>query len=93
MCNNILNLPVGRCAGAHGPVRRDAINRLCVSLDDPVGRGEFGLNEDAYCLRFGLDKDERQAVKDRDLVRLIELGGYVVHLNKLAALCPEAAAE
>lgn len=64
----------------------ESINRLCSSLDDPDEQRRFYVNEDAYCLRFGLNKDERQAIKDRDFLTLIDLGGHVLHLDKLAAL-------
>jgi hypothetical protein len=68
------------------PRRGESINRLCRALADPAARHDFYLNEDAFCLRFGLDKTTRQAVKDRDYVALIDLGGHVAELDRLAAL-------
>lgn len=67
-------------------MRGESINRLCHSLEDPTERSRFEANEDAYCIRFGLRKDERQAVRDRDFLTLIDLGGHVAELDKLAAL-------
>lgn len=67
-------------------MRGESINRLCRSLEDPAERLRFDVNEDAYCLRFGLNKDERQAIRDRDFLTLIDLGGHVLQLDKLAAL-------
>jgi protocatechuate 4,5-dioxygenase, alpha chain len=67
-------------------MRGESINRLCRSLESPEERSRFYANEDAYCLRFGLRKDEREAIKDRDYLTLIDLGGHVAHLDKLAAL-------
>jgi len=84
MCNGISSLPVGSAAGL--PRHGDSINQLCRALADPAGRRDFYLNEDAFCLRFGLDRTARQAVKDRDYLRLIDLGAHVAQLDHLAAI-------
>jgi protocatechuate 4,5-dioxygenase alpha chain len=82
MCNS--SLPVGISDGL--PRRGELINQLCGALADPAERRDFYLNEDAFCLRFGLDRTARLAVKDRDYLRLIDLGGHVAKLDQLAAL-------
>jgi hypothetical protein len=86
MCNGISILSVGP-SGLSG-LRRcgESINRLCRALTDPNERGAFDLSEDAFCLRFGLDQTARQAIKDRDYLRLIDLGAHVAALDHLAAL-------
>jgi len=86
MCNGISGISVDS-AGARGlPRRGELINKLCHALTEPDERRQFYLNEDAFCLRFGLDKSARQAIRDRDYLRLIDLGGHVAQLDKLAAL-------
>src|SRR3569833_1394 len=67
-------------------LRGRVINRLCASLSKVDARHRFYLNEDAYCLEFGLDREERQAVKDRDYSTLVEMGAHVLELDKLAGL-------
>jgi hypothetical protein len=67
-------------------VRGQIINRLCRSLQDLHARRVFYSNEAAYCLAYGLDREERQAVQDRDFVTLIQLGAHVRELDSLAAL-------
>ena len=84
MCNGVLNPAIQ--ASEPRSVRGKSINRLCSCLADAEERRQFHLNEDAYCLRFGLNENERQAIKDRDFLTLIDLGAHVVHLNELAAL-------
>ena len=86
MCYGMSNIPVGISESSGLPRRGESINRLCRALADPVQRREFLLGEDAFCLRMGLDKICRQAVRDRDYLRLIDLGGHVAQLDKLAAL-------
>ena len=66
--------------------RGQIINRLCASLRDADTRRRFCSNEEAYCLLFGLKREERHAIKDRDFVTLIEMGAHVAELDALAAL-------
>jgi len=82
MCNSLLSAPRLRNNFARGQI----IDRLCASLRDPEARRRFHFNEEAYCLRFGLNREERQAVEDRDFATLIEMGAHVAELDGLAAL-------
>ncbi len=86
MCNGISSIPIGRSVSRNGFLRGRAINGLCSSLDNAAARERFRENEEEYCLLFGLDRRERQAVRDRDYLTLVDLGAHVVHLDKLAAL-------
>jgi protocatechuate 4,5-dioxygenase alpha chain len=85
MCS-LTGSPGGLGVDANSFRRGAAINQLCSSIADPHARREFSVNEDAYCLCFGLNRDERQAVKDRDYVMLVRMGAQVAHLDILAAL-------
>lgn len=67
-------------------MRGRAINNLCASLDNAAARKQFRANEEEYCLRFGLNRRERRAVRERDFPTLVNLGAHVVHLDRLAAL-------
>ena len=82
MCNSLLSVPRPRNNFARGQI----INRLCASLRDPDARRRFCFNEEAYCLLFVLNREERQAVEDRDFATLIEMGAHVAELDALAAL-------
>ena len=82
MCNSSLGVIGLRADFARGRV----INRLCASLRDPDTRRQFYFNEGEYCLFFGLNQVERQAVMDRDFVTLIQMWAHVVELDVLAAL-------
>lgn len=67
-------------------MRGQLINKVCASLRDVNARRRFYFNEDAYCLGFGLDREERQAVKDRDFATLVTQGAHVAELDVLAGL-------
>ena len=63
-----------------------ALNRMCFSFNSAQNRAAFLEDEDAYCKRFGLDEEQRAAVQNRDVLRMIEAGGNVYYLAKLAGI-------
>jgi len=63
-----------------------ALNKMCFSFNDAACRAEFVSDEDAYCARYGLDAEQREAVRQRDVLRLIAAGGNVYYLAKLAGI-------
>jgi protocatechuate 4,5-dioxygenase alpha chain len=63
-----------------------ALNRMCFSFNSAENRAAFLKDEDAYCARYGLTKEQRVAVKSRNVLQLIEAGGNVYYLAKLAGI-------
>jgi protocatechuate 4,5-dioxygenase, alpha chain len=67
-------------------MRGYALNKMCYSFNSAANREEFRRNEDAYCARFGLDAEQRDAVRRRDVLALLAVGGNVYYLAKLAGI-------
>lgn len=63
-----------------------ALNAMCYSFNDAANRAAFVADEEGYCRRFGLDEAQRRAVRDRDVLAMIEAGGNVYYLAKLAGI-------
>jgi protocatechuate 4,5-dioxygenase, alpha chain len=63
-----------------------ALNRMCFSFNSAENRAAFLRDEDAYCSKYGLNEQQRAAVKSRDVLRMIEAGGNVYYLAKLAGI-------
>ena len=63
-----------------------ALNRMCFSFNSAENRAAFLRDEDAYCRKFGLTEEQRTAVKSRNVLRMIEAGGNVYYLAKLAGI-------
>ena len=63
-----------------------ALNRMCYSFNQAENRAAFLENEDAYCAKFGLSPEQREAVRRRDVLAMIEAGGNVYYLAKLAGI-------
>ena len=62
------------------------LNRMCMSFNDAENRDAFVRDEDAYCAKYGLSLEQREAVRDRDVLRLVQLGGNIYYLAKLAGI-------
>lgn len=63
-----------------------ALNRMCFSFNSAENRAAFLKDEDGYCARYGLNEQQREAVRQRDVLKLIEAGGNVYYLAKLAGI-------
>jgi protocatechuate 4,5-dioxygenase alpha chain len=63
-----------------------ALNRMCFSFNQAENRTEFLKDEDAYCKKFGLTPEQTQAVKERNVLKLLETGGNIYYLAKFAGI-------
>ena len=63
-----------------------ALNRMCFSFNSAENRAAFRKDENAYCAKYGLNEEQRAAVKSRNVLRLIEAGGNVYYLAKFAGI-------
>ena len=63
-----------------------ALNKMCFSFNDAGNRAAFLKDEEAYCAKYGLSPKQREAVKRRNVLEMIEAGGNVYYLAKLAGI-------
>ena len=61
------------------------LHKFCMSLMKADNRAEFKTDERAYLDRYRMTEEQKQGVLDRDLTRLIELGGNMYFLVKIAS--------
>lgn len=61
------------------------LHKFCMSLMDAECREEFRADERAYLDKFKMTEEQKQAVLDRNFNRLIELGGNMYFLVKIAS--------
>jgi protocatechuate 4,5-dioxygenase alpha chain len=62
------------------------LNAMCFSFNDAARRERFKRDPEGYFAEYGLNEEQRQAVRDRDVLRMIALGGNAYYLLKLANL-------
>jgi protocatechuate 4,5-dioxygenase alpha chain len=63
-----------------------ALNKMCFSFNDAENRAAFLRDEDGYCEKYGLTAAQRAAVAHRNVLEMIEAGGNVYYLAKLAGI-------
>lgn len=63
-----------------------ALNKMCMSFNDAANREEFLRDEDAYCARYGLSEQQRDAIRRRNVLGLIAVGGNAYYLAKFAGI-------
>ena len=56
-----------------------ALNKMCYSFNQAA-------NRDAYCKKFGLNAEQRDAVRNRDVLALLAAGGNVYYLAKFTGI-------
>lgn len=63
-----------------------ALNRMCFSFNSADNRDAFLADEEGYCRKYGLNAEQRHAVAERDVAKLIAAGGNIYYLAKLAGI-------
>jgi protocatechuate 4,5-dioxygenase alpha chain len=61
------------------------LNQFCMSLMSAENRARFLADERAYLDEWEMSEEQKQAVIDRDLNRMISLGGNIYFLAKIGA--------
>ncbi|MEM7082985.1 MAG: protocatechuate 4,5-dioxygenase subunit alpha [Pseudomonadota bacterium] len=58
-------------------------NQFCMSLMKPENRKRFRENERAYLDEWAMSEEQKQAILDRNYLRLQKLGGNVYYFAKI----------
>lgn len=67
-------------------MRGYALNAMCYSFNAREEREAFSKDEEGYMARFGLTEPQKDAVRKRDVLAMLEAGGNVYYLAKLAGI-------
>lgn len=59
-----------------------ALNKMCFSFNSAGNREAYARDEDAYCEKFHLSDEQRQALKQRNVLALLRAGGNIYYLAK-----------
>jgi len=63
-----------------------ALNKMCYSFNDAANRAAFLDDEDGYCARYGLNPQQRDAIRNKNVLQLIAAGGNAYYLAKFAGI-------
>ncbi len=62
------------------------LNKMCYSLNEQSARDEFAKDEMAYCDKYGVTAAQKDAIKNRDVLSLLKLGGSIYYLAKFTGM-------
>lgn len=63
-----------------------ALNKMCFSFNTAENRAAFVSDPDAYCRKFNLTDEQREAIKSHNVLALLESGGHIYYLAKWAGI-------
>ncbi len=62
------------------------LNKMCFSFNEAKNREAFLKDEDAYCAKYGLTPEQREAIRERNVLKLLKLGGNIYYLAKFTGI-------
>ena len=62
------------------------LNKMCFSFNKKENREAFLADEDAYCAKYDLNEQQRDAIRQRNVLDLIAAGGNIYYLAKFAGI-------
>lgn len=62
------------------------LNKMCYSFNKADARAAFLADEEAYYDTFRLTEDQKVAVRNRDVIAMLEAGGSIYYLAKFAGI-------
>ena len=63
-----------------------ALNKMCYSFNEAASREAFLADEEAYMSRYGLNDEQKQAIRDKVVLNLLAAGGNIYYLAKFAGI-------
>ncbi len=63
-----------------------ALNKMCYSFNSAANREAFRKDEEAYMEEYGLNDEQKAAIRARNVLQLIDAGGNIYYLAKFAGI-------
>merc|ERR1711916_267376 len=63
-----------------------ALNKMCYDFNQEVNREAFKADEEGWMDKYGLNEGQKQAIRDRNILAMIEEGGNIYYLAKFAGI-------
>jgi len=63
-----------------------ALNKMCFSFNRADAREAYLADPEAYFDRYGLNEEQRQACRDKNVLAMIAAGGNIYYLAKFAGI-------
>ena len=63
-----------------------ALNKMCYSFNQKGNREAFLADEEGFMEKYGLNDEQKEAIRKRDVLGLIAAGGNIYYLAKFAGI-------
>ena len=63
-----------------------ALNKMCFSFNHQANREAFLADPEAYMRQYGLNEQQAQAIRSKQVLSMIEAGGNAYYLAKFAGI-------
>ncbi len=63
-----------------------ALNKMCFSFNHKANRDAFVADPEAYMSQFGLNEQQKAAIRSKQVLELIAAGGNAYYLAKFAGI-------
>lgn len=63
-----------------------ALNKMCFSFNDKANRDAFVADPEAYMRQYGLNSEQAEAIRSKQVLALIAAGGNAYYLAKFAGI-------
>ena len=81
-----IDIPGTTIFDGHMAMKGYALNKMCYSFNKAEYRSAFQADEEGYMARYGLNDAQKRAIRRRDILGMIEEGGNIYYLAKLAGI-------
>lgn len=63
-----------------------ALNKMCYSFNRKENREEYLRDPEAYFDKYGLNEEQKQACREKNVLKMIAAGGNIYYLAKFAGI-------
>ena len=63
-----------------------ALNKMCFSFNSKENREEYLRDPEDYFNKYGLNEEQKQACRDKNVLAMIAAGGNIYYLAKFAGI-------
>lgn len=63
-----------------------ALNKMCYDFNKAANRDGFKADEEGWMAKYGLNEAQKDAIRKRDILAMIDAGGNIYYLAKLAGI-------
>lgn len=63
-----------------------ALNKMCYDFNKAENREAFKADEEGWMEKYGLNDEQKEAIRARNVLAMIDAGGNIYYLAKLAGI-------